>query len=90
MINFNLCGSKDIREDLEKLHKFKNRWFELISGWSEINDDSQDLERSQTIMNAIMVFENLLRGLEHEEKEQAVKASNLKKQHNENICNHRN
>ena len=79
MIKFGLCYAADIREDLEKLIEFKERWFELITGWRAINNDERDLERSTAILAAILVFENLLPELEKEEREEeAKKLLNLK------------
>ena len=71
-VNFNLCGAEDVREDLEKLNEFKNRWFNLISGWSEINDDEKDLERSKAILGAILVYENMLSSLKYAENKNSA------------------
>ena len=67
-INFTLCGTDEIKKDLENIRSFKNRWLSLISGWRDINDDEEDLKRTQTILAAELVLENLLFDLEEAEK----------------------
>ena len=67
-VNFNLCGTDEIKKDLENIRSFKNRWISLISGWSDVNDDEEDLKRTQTILEAELVLENLLFALEEAEK----------------------
>jgi hypothetical protein len=67
-INFTLCGSDSIKKDLESIASFKNRWISLISGWRDINDDEEDLKRTQAILSAELVLENLLYDLEEAEK----------------------
>lgn len=74
-INFNLCGIDEIKKDLESIRSFKDRWISLISGWRNINDDEEDLKRTQTILEAELVLENILFAMEEAE---ALNAENTK------------
>lgn len=58
-IDFSLCGSKIIEQDLAKLLEFKNRWIELLSGYSNIEPEI-DLELTVALLETELVFENLL------------------------------
>ncbi|NCA80223.1 MAG: hypothetical protein EOM76_08590 [Sphingobacteriia bacterium] len=74
-INFNLCEIDEIKKDLESIRSFKDRWISLISGWRNINDDEEDLKRTQTILEAELVLENILFAMEEAE---ALNAENTK------------
>lgn len=72
-IDFNFYGSTEVKEDLDNLAKFKNRYLDYMSGRREMNDDNEELDRLKFLLNAEETIENLYHCLVKAEKEEKIK-----------------
>jgi hypothetical protein len=72
-MEFNYYGSPEVKQDLENLKKFKERYLDYMSGRREINDDGEELERLKFLLNAEETIENLYESLVEAEKEEEIK-----------------
>ena len=71
-INFNCWGANEVKNDLENLQKFKNRWINLISGFDP-DPREEDLQLTQALLAAESNLENLLFELEEAEQLEEMK-----------------
>lgn len=68
-INFGYCETADVKNDLENLRKFKDRYIDLITNRRAPNDDDEELLRLKWLLDAEMTIENLHHCLVEAEKE---------------------
>lgn len=62
-INFNLCDAEDLRADLVKFQAFKNRWFQLLSGYNDIEIED-DAKISSILFDMELTVVNLIKELD--------------------------